>query len=241
MIRAVVPALLLLASAAPAAGAGEVRALLAPVSEAVLASDLAARIESIPFSNGERFRKGDALVSFDCAAYRAALAEARAVQQGTQHSVENARQLANLKSAGRLEVNLAEAEAEKARARVEAARVPVERCVIKAPFNGRVVERRAQPYESVSPGQPLLAVLDDSQLEIRMVIPSAWLRWIKAGAPFSLLVDETGRAYPAKVARLGAKVDAVSQSVGVVGLLDGKADGIMAGMSGSATFAVPVQ
>ncbi len=227
-------------AAAPRAGvAAEVRAMLAPQAEAVLASELAARIEAIPFQNGERFRKGDTLVSFDCAAFRASLAEARAALKGAEATLDNARKLATLKSAGQLEIDLAEAEREQARARVQAASVPVERCLIRAPYPGRVVERKAQPHESVAPGQPLLAVLDDSRIEVRMLAPSSWLRWLKPGVPFSLKVDETGLAYAGKVVRLGARVDAVSQSIAVVGMLDGSPDGVIAGMSGNAVFRDP--
>ncbi|MEW5729662.1 MAG: efflux RND transporter periplasmic adaptor subunit [Pseudomonadota bacterium] len=227
---------LFLVAAARAEAPPEARAMLAPQAEAVLASELAARIEAIPFQNGERFKKGDTLVAFDCAAFRAALAEARAALKGAEHTLDNARKLASLKSAGQLELDLAEAEVERARARLQAAAVPVERCVIRAPYGGRVVERKAQPHESMSPGQPLLAVLDDSRIEVRLLAPSAWLRWLKPGTPFTLKVDETGLSYPGKVARLGARVDAVSQSIAVVGMLDGPGDGIIAGMSGSAVF-----
>lgn len=232
--------LLSASSAAMAADhSGSVRALLAPVNEAVLASELSARIAAIPVQNGAPFNKGDTLVAFDCAAFRASLAEARASLLGSDQTLQNLHHLAKLKSAGQLEVDLAEAEVAKARARLEAARVPVERCVLRAPFSGRVVERKAQPFESVVPGQPLLAILDDTQLEIRLVIPSVWLRWLKVGAPFQLSVDETGQVYTAKVARLGARVDAVSQSVGIIGIFDGKPPGVIAGMSGSASFNPP--
>lgn len=238
----VLVAALLVAPSGFAQTAGtSVRAMLAPVNEAVLAGELAARIESLPFQNGERFKKGDTLVSFDCAAYRAALAEARASLKGAEQSVANVRELARLKSAGQLELQLAESEVEKQRARLDSAKVPVERCVIRAPFPGRVAERRAQPHESVPPGQPLLAILDDSQIEVRMVAPSGWLKWLKPGVTFGLKVDETGLTYNGKVTRLGARIDAVSQSVAVVGLLDKHSEGVIAGMSGSATFTPPAQ
>lgn len=228
--------MVLATAAARAEGPAEARAMLAPQAEAVLASELSARIEAIPFNSGERFRKGDTLVAFDCAAFRAVLAEARAAMRGAVHKLDNARKLATLKSAGQLELDLAEAEVERAQARAQAAAVPVDRCVIRAPYAGRVVERKAQPHESAAPGQPLIAVLDDSRIEVRMLVPSAWLRWLKPGTPFTLTVDETGLGYRGRVARLGARVDAVSQSVAAVGLLDGAADGIVAGMSGNAVF-----
>ncbi|MBC7906663.1 MAG: efflux RND transporter periplasmic adaptor subunit [Rhodospirillaceae bacterium] len=241
-LRGMVLAVALLAAPpAFAQSSDSVRAMLAPVNEAVLAGELAARIDALPFQNGERFKKGDTLVSFDCAAFRAALAEARASLKAADQSVANVRELARLKSAGQLELQLAESELEKQRAHVDSARVPVDRCIIRAPFSGRVVERRAQPHESVPPGQPLLAILDDSQIEVRMVAPSGWLKWLKPGVSFGLKVDETGLTYNGKVTRLGARIDAVSQSVSVVGLLDKRSEGVIAGMSGSATFVPPAQ
>jgi membrane fusion protein (multidrug efflux system) len=235
-------AAVLMAPPAFAQGGGDAaRAMLAPVSEAVLASEIAARVTSMPFQNGERFKKGDTLVTFDCAAYTAALAEANATLKQAQETAANVRELMKLKSAGQLELQLAEAELDKQRARVEAARVPVSRCVIRAPFSGRVVERKLQPNETAPDGQQLLAILDDSQIEVRLVVPSSWLRWLKPGVPFGLKVDETGLTYHGKVTRLGARIDPVSQVISVIGLLDKNSEGVIAGMSGNAVFVPPVQ
>ncbi len=221
---------------AQAQDATGVRALLAPVQEAVLAGEIAARIDSMPLDAGERFRKGDVLVSFDCAAYRAALAEARAAQKAAEVTLENARELAKLNSGSILASALAEAELERAKARAEASRIPVERCVIRAPFGGLVVARKAQPHESVTAGQPLLAVLDDTNPEIRLVVPSAWLRWLKPNTPFTLLIDETGQKYQARLTRIGARVDPVSQTIEVFGGFPAKPKDLVTGMSGTASF-----
>lgn len=45
-------------------------------------------------------------------------------------------------------------------------------------------------------------------------------------------IDETGKTYPAKFIRIGARVDPVSQSVKVAAAIDGRFPDLMAGMSG---------
>jgi hypothetical protein len=52
-------------------------------------------------------------------------------------------------------------------------------------------------------------------------------------------IDETGKTYPAKVTRLGAKVDPVSQSVKVVAAIDGSFPELIAGMSGKIALTPP--
>ncbi len=234
-----VAGLLLLAPTVLAQQPGSVRALLTPAQEAVLAGEIAARIDAMPLNAGDRFRKGDMLVNFDCAAYRAALNEARAAQRAAEVTLENARELTRLNSGSVLASALAEAELDRAKARVDASRVPVERCSIRAPFSGLVVERKAQPHESVPVGQPLLAVLDDSNPEIRVVVPSTWLRWLKPGSGFTLQIDETGQKYPAKVTRLGARIDPVSQSLEIFGSFPNRPKDLVTGMSGTALFSPP--
>ena len=49
-------------------------------------------------------------------------------------------------------------------------------------------------------------------------------------------IEETEKSYPAKVTRLGGRVDPVSQSIRVIGEITGKAPELMAGMSGRVNF-----
>ena len=45
-------------------------------------------------------------------------------------------------------------------------------------------------------------------------------------------IDETGLTYPAKITRLGARIDPVSQSLKVAAVIDGRFAELIAGMSG---------
>ncbi|MCI5179766.1 MAG: HlyD family efflux transporter periplasmic adaptor subunit, partial [Candidatus Electrothrix sp. AW3_4] len=61
------------------------------------------------------------------------------------------------------------------------AKLQLERCVIRAPFTGRVTELHAEQDEYVTPGKDLLTLTDDSDLEIRVSLDSRdavdWLRF----------------------------------------------------------------
>lgn len=219
--------------------AGEVRALLEPGREAVLSSELAVRIDKIPVREGDRFKKGDLLVDFDCALPQAQLAVVRAELNAAKKTLANARQLAKLNSIGTLEVELAAAEVTKQKAQIAAARIPVSRCLLKAPFSGRVVKIKAHAHEIAQLGQPLMEILDDGQLEIEVIIPSAWLAWLQPEHPFTLRLDETGQTHPAKVTKIGSRIDPVSQSLPVWGRFDKVPEGLIAGMSGTASFQPP--
>ena len=81
------------------------------------------------------------------------------------------------------------------------------------------------------------SVLDDSSLEIELVLPSSTLSWLKRKSAFTFTVDETHREYPAKVKEIGANVDPASQTVKVVGSFGSLPADVLAGMSGTAQFA----
>ncbi len=69
-----------------------------------------------------------------------------------------------------------------ARARLARARTALERCRVKAPFEGRVVSASVEKDQFVSASQPLLTLADDSVLEIQVSLNSdevaQWLTFL---------------------------------------------------------------
>lgn len=222
--------------AAMPAGEPQARGLVRARAQAVLSSEIAARIVAIPLAEGQRFRAGDTLVAFDCAAYEAQLAAARAAESAARHVLQQRRDLARLQAVGIAEVGLAEARLQEAEAQSALNQINTRRCFVSAPFPGAVVERRVQTAESVTAGTALIEIVDDSAFEIRVLAPSTWLAWLKPGASFRFTVEETGETMPARVEAIGARVEAASQTVLVVGRPEGAAARLVAGMSGTARF-----
>jgi RND family efflux transporter MFP subunit len=224
---------------APGGVTPEIRAQLTPRQFTTLSSEMAGRIDRIGTQVGGHFQKGDVLVEFDCALQRAQERGAQAVQMRAEKTYAIDQRLVALKSMGQLELDVAGAELEKARAEVAAAQAVTSKCTIAAPFSGVTAEQKVRAFQYTTPGQALLDILDDHGLEIELIAPSRWLSWLKPGYAFHVHVDETNKDYPAKITRLGGRVDPISQSIKVIGEITGDAPELIAGMSGRASITPP--
>ncbi len=213
-----------------------IRTQLSARNAVTISSEVAARIATLSLREGDAFRAGQQLVGFDCSLYQSQLRKAEAGVEAASALVQSNRRLAELNSIGKFEVEQAQARLKEAQAEAATARTVVSRCSIAAPFNGRVGKRHAAAHQYVSPGTPLLDILDSGQLEVQMIVPSRWLAWLKPDAPFTVEVEELGRSFPAKVRRLGAQIDPVSQTVPVVGVMDSGHPELLPGMSGWAVY-----
>lgn len=217
----------------------DIRAQLSPRRHTTLSSELAAKVDRITVKDGERFKEGQLLVAMDCHIQRAQLEEARAAMVAAEKTYAVNRRLHEMKAGGALEAEVAAAEVARNRAKINAGAAVVSKCAVAAPFSGRAVEVKVRDHQFVQAGQAMLEILDDSVLEVDFLAPSRWLSWLKAGHAFQIAIDETGRAYPARVLRLGAKVDPLSQSIKVVAEVAGHFPELLAGMSGKVQLAPP--
>lgn len=222
---------------AAAADDGRIRIQLVSRDEVEISSQIAGKIASLPWRDGDAFRAGQTLASLDCALYNAQLRKAQAEADAAQQLAQVNTKLAQLHSVGELEVTQASGKAKASAAEVAYMQATVRNCTIAAPFAGRVVKRSAAPDQFVEPGKPLLTIVDTGHLELKMIVPSRWLAWMKPGHPLSVRVDEVGKSYDARVARIGARVDPVTQTVDVTAALVGDMPELLPGMSGWATFA----
>ncbi len=217
---------------------GRIRVQFIARQQTTLSSELSAKIATLPFRDGDTFRSGQTLVSFDCGLYRAQLNKAEASAQAARQTLKVSQRLAELNSIGSLEVDLAAAKVKETEAEVVAMRVTVGKCTLTAPFSGRVAKLHVDAHEFVGPGKPLLDILNTNQLELQMIVPSKWLARLKVGSRFDMKVDELDKSYNAHITRLGAKIDPVSQSVFLAGEVEGKHPELLPGMSGWAKFSM---
>lgn len=218
----------------------QARALIEARQQAVLSAELAGKIIEFPFQDGQVFNQGDLLVAFDCRSYIAQLAVESSGLVGAQKKLTNTERLYKLGSAAKLDIDLAKADVQRMQGLQQQAKVLTQKCEIKAPFSGKVVDRHVRVHESVSPGDPLIEILNHEVLEIKLVVPSVWLKWLKVGDKFQVKIDETGYIFDADIARIGARIDPVSQTIKVIGRT-GNDRNLIPGMSGNALFQPTMQ
>lgn len=210
----------------------EMRAQLTPQRYTTLSAELGAKINRISVKEGERFKAGQVLVEFDCTLQAAQLDKAQAQLASAENNYAGNQRLAELNSVGQVELRNSEAERLKARADVAYLQATLAKCAIAAPYEGRAGEQKAREQQFVQAGQALLEILDDSALELEFIVPSKWLVWLKPGHAFKVRIDETAKTYPARLLRLAARADPVSQTVKAVAVIDGRYPELIAGMSG---------
>ena len=212
------------------------QAHLVPQAEAVLASQYAGRIIKIPVKNGDSFKKGNILVSFDCRILRSERKKAKAELQISEATFKSNEQLLEYQSISNLEVDIARAEVLKSKAQLGIVEAQIGFCTIKAPYSGRVVKVAVHSHESVKIGDELMEIVDSKAPEIQLFVPSNLITKVQPGTTFQIKVHETGKQYPATLVRIGGKIDPMSQTIDAYGTFQGKAPELIPGMSGTATF-----
>lgn len=215
-----------------------IRVLLSPELETILVAEMTGRIAQLNAQLGGRVAKGRTVVAFDCDEAAARLRMAEAEYASAKETLTAKEGLRKLDAAGDMEVALATATADKAKAAIGVARAQAGQCTVTAPFNGRVVKIHVKPHQGVNVGAPLVEMVSDGPLKIRLNVPSRWLRELREGTPFEVTINETGRSYPAHVTAINARVDAVAQTIELEARMDSAQPELLAGMSGIAHFKI---
>lgn len=225
-----------LAQSVRASSDGVARGIVVSQREATLATELTARIAEMSFLPGASFNKGDVLVAFDCKRYAAQLTAARAEEKAANLTVRENRELRRHRAVGATELEVSLARQAKAKAQADALEIQMGQCELRAPFAGRVVKHNANVFEIPRANEPLISIIDDTNLELDLLIDSDWLVWLKTGTRFKFRIDEIASEFPAEIKSVGAAVDPVSQTIRVKADFLKSSPKILPGMSGSAVF-----
>lgn len=199
------------AHARPTTIAVSVQGEARPRFEAALSAQVAGRIVwvSPQFAEGGAFREGDTLARIDQADYQLAVTRARSqVAQAEEALVreeaegELARQ--DWAALGRGEApplavrepQMAQARAQlaAAQATLRSAQLDLDRTNIRAPFTGRMRERRANVGDYVGPGSPVAVMFSTETMEIRVPLTDADLAALRTPVGFTASQANPGPA-----------------------------------------------
>jgi RND family efflux transporter MFP subunit len=113
----------------------------------------------------------------------------------------------------RSSVEVAQARVSEQRARVRQLQTSVGQTDIRAPFDGRVAERFADPGAQVGPGTPVVRLMSGGDLGVRAAIPPDDARKLTHGTPVIARIRDVGLDIPGRVERIAPDVDTASQMV----------------------------
>lgn len=210
--------------------------ILQPIDEATFSSETSASVARINVKEGSYFKKDETLLELDCRVQKAEYKKALAQQTATKIALKSAERLISYDSISEYELVKIRSDAEMADAEVSKLKAIVDKCILKAPFNGAVAEIMVHAFESVKPGDPLLKIVNTDHIIVELEVPSEWLKWLKVGYMFEVYINEVGKSIPTKVVRINPAIEPVSQTVKIIGEIADTKDKLMPGMSGQATF-----
>lgn len=194
----------------------------------------------VPFEDGGRVARGDLLVRFDDVDVQLALADSRAQLLEAQAALaieeaEAERALAEWRLVGegepsalaRREPQLAAARARVAsiEVRVRRAELDLERTVVRAPFDARVLSRDVELGERCIPGRVLGELADSAAFEVRLAVAASDLAFLPALAAGGADGDEAlvrvfgsrgELAARARVVRHAARVEPRTQTLELI-------------------------
>jgi RND family efflux transporter MFP subunit len=189
---------------------------------AQLSSQVMGTITRVNVHEGDRVRRGQELVAIDAAQQQAAYAGATAGLQASQETIAAAdadyalaestmkryQMLYDKKSVSPQEFDEVKTRLAAAKARRDAAhagRAQAEAGVsqastaigftkVRAPFDGVVIAKLAEPGAMAAPGVPLLVVEDPSRFRLEAMVDESKIGVVKLGEPVPVVIDSLGDA-----------------------------------------------
>jgi len=211
--------------------------ILQPIEEATFSSETTASVSAINVKEGSYFQRGTILLELDCRVQQADYEKSKAQQNAALIALRSAEKLKSYGSISEFELVKAKSEAAMVNADVNKLSAILDKCIIKAPFNGAVSDVMIHTHETVKPGDPLMKIVNTDHIIVELEVPSDWLRWLHINSNFRVHVNEINKSIPAKIVRINPKIEPVSQTVRVIGEVSTTPDDrLLPGMSGQAYF-----
>ena len=199
--------------------------------------EIAARLERVLKTEGDRVARGQLLAVLDDADFRLARDRAKAyldvAEANRAHArAEKERADSLLKTGGitdkdhlsaQVAVQVADASYSQARSELAITERQVGRTQIAAPISGRIAKRHADAGAIVASGTPLYTIVDDSVFEFRSSVASGDFGKVKVGETVVVTVDALpGFVTDGEVNRIAPQVDARSRSFEIIIRVPGK-------------------
>ena len=194
-----------------------------------LGFEFAGTLERLDVEEGDRIEEGQLLAEMDTSILEAqkteleaALTEAvanrdlgRSTYDRTARAVKSGAVSKQRLDEARQQYDTAAAAASRIEAQLESIAVSFTKSVLRAPYDGVVVERMADEGSVLTPGTPVLRVLEAEQLEIRAGLTPAAAQNLEIGTEVALR-DRSGHDITATVSRILPERSETTRTVDVI-------------------------
>jgi len=176
--------------------------------------EVAGRISTIAFSEGQRVAKGAMLVRLDATVNDAEVAQARANQWLAKSKFDRAVDLSKSNFISGQAKDEAESNLKVAEAALQLAEAKREKMDIRAPFSGIIGLRSVSVGDYVKEGTDLVNLESIDLLKVDFRVPELYMKQVKVGQTLQVALDALpGKTYQGSVFAINPLVDAAGRSI----------------------------
>ncbi len=212
---------------------------------ATLRAEVAGHLLEVKVEQGQPVKRGELLARIDDAALQDQLIASRSAVRVAENALQVARaeeeRNAKLAEAGiitqrdfdriKLAREQAEAQLSEAQARLALTQDQLGRTRITAPFEGVVSERQANAGDVVTPGTPLVTVVDPTSLRLEVSVPAESAGKLQLGTPVDFRVSGYGdQSFSGKIERINPVVDPATGQVRLYVAIPNVEQSLLAGL-----------
>jgi len=180
----------------------------------IVRPEIAGRVQTIHFQEGQLIDKNDPLFTLDPAEYKAQLDGSTAQLRMEQLNFERTRTLYSRQLISRQNLDEAQAKLDAARAYQTKDQVRLDKTVIRAPFAGVVGLRQISPGAYVSPGDDLTVMGSVGSLKLDFQVPEIYLSKVRVGQALTIAVDAyPDRTFPGTVYAIAPKIEEETRTI----------------------------
>jgi len=154
----------------------------------MLRAETAGVLDTVGFLEGQEVKRGDPLFLLRDAEQKAQLREAEAQLMQAEQAWGRASALAGSRVVSPADLDQARANRDAARARVDLAKVDLERMVIRAPFDGTLGQRLVSPGYRITADTPLVQLDATARVKVTFTVPEHATPLVQPGQAIELRV-----------------------------------------------------
>ncbi len=170
-----------------------------PLNYSKLAFEVPGKIADVKIDIGDAVKKNEILAALDPAEMQANLNQAQARFDLAEQALKRFKDLKSKGFISNQELDRANSEFLIAKAQVDLYSVKLEQTFIRAPFDGYIQNRFLDSGTVISPGAPILEIIDSTVVEAHVSVPSTVIEGLKEGEFYNFLID--GKIFSAKLKR----------------------------------------
>ena len=185
------------------------------VERAQLAAKVMGSIDDMPFTLGQRVKRGDPLVTISAGEIKARVAQAESQFNQASRDLARERELLSKGASTAAMVKDLEDRCAGAEAMLRETKVMLSYATIQAPFDGVIARKFANVGDLASPGLPLLEVDGISRFEVEAGVPDSLAGDLAVGMALNVQIPAMGGPFVGKISEVASAADPNAHTVTV--------------------------